>query len=96
MAEVETKIGTLRRYYLFKRITAKQQDDLALSAVWQGKQEGEPGAALPADFPHKERLAAVGYVAKEDLDFADAEELGDYVGLSRSDANEVIAAHAAL
>jgi len=92
----DSGIGTLRRFYLLKRITAKNLDDLALSAVWQSKQEEQPGVELPATFPSKTTLAAIGYVAKEDLDGADADELIQYAGLTRRAADAVVAAHAAL
>lgn len=90
-------IGTLRRYYLLKRITAKALGDLALSAVWHAKQEEQPGTELPATFPSKSKLSAVGYVAKEDLvPDADADELMTYAQLSKREADAVIAAMAAL
>jgi hypothetical protein len=86
-----------RRYCLQKRIVAKLIGDDAISALWQSKQEAEPGGTVfPATFPAKEKLNAVGYVAKEDLVGADTDELTDYAALSRREADAAIAAAAAL
>ena len=86
-----------RRFYLSKRIAARECGDLALSALWQGKQELEPGGvALPADFPSQAALAPVGYVAQEDLVGADECELVEWVGLTAREARAVLAAAAAL
>lgn len=86
---------TPRRVYLHKRIIARAQDN-GLESVWQGKQEAEAGVALPADFPHRAQLVAIGYTTDADLDGADAAELVDHVGLSRREAEAVIAAFEAL
>jgi hypothetical protein len=92
----DSGINSLRRFYLLKRITAKQLDDLALSAVWHSKQEEQPGTELPADFPLKTELAAIGYTADTDLDGADADELMQYAGLTQKNADAVISAFEAL
>lgn len=93
----DSVIGSLRRFYLFKRIHALRNGDEALSAVWQSKQEEQPGGtALPETFPKRAELVAVGYVAKLDIEGADATELAEYVELSTRDAEAVIAAAAAL
>lgn len=90
-------IGSLRRFYLLKRITARKLDDLALSAVWHSKQEEIAATELPAGFPKKTELATAGYVALEDITTeCDADELIQYADLSRRDADAVIAAFAAL
>lgn len=88
--------STLRRYYLLKRLSAKTAEDHAISAVWQSKQEGEPGVALPADFPARAKLVAAGYTTDADLDGSDAAELIDYAQLTQREADAVIAAAAAL
>lgn len=90
-------IGSLRRIYLLKRITARRNGDLALSALWHSKQEGVPATPIPNGFPSKTELANAGYVALEDLTSeADADELVEYACLSRRQAEAVIAAYAAL
>lgn len=91
-------MGTIespRRYYLQKRQTSAELGDKALELVWIGKQEAEPGTALPADFPLLTQLAELGYVAVEDLTGADECELRA-MGLTSNEATEVLAAHAAL
>jgi hypothetical protein len=86
-----------RRFYLSKRIAAHEDGEFALSALWQGHQEAEPGGTVfPSDFPAKTRLNAVGYVAKEDLVGADECELEDWVCLTPQEAQDVLAAAAAL
>jgi hypothetical protein len=93
----DSGIGSLRRFYLLKRITAQQLDDLALASVWHSKQEEYPaGTLLPAAFPFKAELEAVGYVATEDLVGADTDELIYYAALTKRQAEAVIAAFAAL
>ena len=64
--------------------------------MWIGKQAAEPGVALPSTFPFLSQLAAVGYTAREDLDGADVRELTRNAGLSKRDAEAVLAAFAAL
>lgn len=86
-----------RRFYLSKRIAAKIAGDHALSALWQSKQEDQAGGVVfPADFPCRAALAAVGYVAKEDLTGADEFELWSWVNLSPGESAAVLAAAAAL
>jgi hypothetical protein len=93
----DSAIGSLRRFYLLKRITAQQLDDLALSSVWHSKQLEQPeGSPLPASFPFKDKLETAGYVATADLEGADADELVQYAALTRSESEAVIAAFAAL
>jgi hypothetical protein len=89
-------IGSLRRFYLLKRLTARDLAD-GMDGLWRSKQESVTSTPLPLDFPFLTRLAEVGYVAKEDFDIGiDADELIQYVGLSQREADVVIAAHAAL
>ncbi len=88
-------IGSVRRYCLLKRRAHFDGGDLALAGVWRAKQEAEPGTTLPSDFPLRSLLASAGYVASEDLDGADAEELNS-AGLSSAQADTVLAAFAAL
>lgn len=90
MAEVKRP----RRYYLHKRIQAREScDDTELS--WRAKQEAEPGTPLPATFPLLSQLAAAGYTTKEDLDGADTTEL-ERIGLRKYEATSVLSALAAL
>ena len=89
-------IGSLRRFYLLKRLTARDLGD-GMDGIWRSKQEEVVGTPLPAEFPFRSRLSEVGYVAKEDFDIGiDADELVKYVLLSPREADVVIAAHAAL
>jgi hypothetical protein len=91
----ESLIGSLRRFYLLKRLDAARVLDDALSAVWQAKQEAEPGTTLPGTFPHAEALAACGYTTIEDLNGAGTVELQD-AGLNTSETQAVLSALAAL
>lgn len=92
MAEIKTP----RRYYLHKRLVEQIYFcDGDAAAVWQSKQEAEPGTPLPDDFAHHAELTELGYTAREDLDGADAYEL-ENAGLTRRQATEVLAAFAAL
>lgn len=75
---------------------ARRLEDFALSAFWQGKQEEQAGTTLPANFPELSALNEAGYTASEDLEGADATELGEYAGLSNRAAEAVLAAHAVL
>lgn len=80
------RITTHRRYCLLKRLAAKAQQWTAIEAVWQGKQEAEPGDSLPLDFPLRARLVTAGYSTVQDLNGADAEELQDACFTARESA----------
>lgn len=90
------EFASLRRYCLYKRFDAKDRCDSAMASLWQSKQNAEPGTPLPVGFPSKAELEAVGYTTDADLTGADCAELADYVGLSRRQAEKVLAAAAAL
>lgn len=85
---------TVRRYYLLKRLAARQRCEE--EGVWISKQEGQPGAALPDDFPFLARLVEAGYSTSEDLEGACADELDEFAGLMATEAKTVFAALAAL
>jgi hypothetical protein len=87
---------TVRRYALMKRQSACIVRDYEIAAVWQAKQEAEPGTLLDATFPFQARLSEAGFTTKEDLEGADAFELLNYVALSQSEADAVLAAFAEL
>lgn len=92
-----SEAASLRRYYALERMATKQAGQLALSAVWQSKQEAAPGGTpLPVSFPSQSALLAAGYEASEDLIGTDCDELADYAGLDARDATDVLAALAAL
>lgn len=93
--DCSTRLKSVRRFYLAKRHAAAALCDAALEAVWRGKQEAEAGIPLPASFPFRAELAALGYTAVEDLDGANADELVQ-LGMATKDANAVMAAFAAL
>ena len=82
---------TPRRFYLLKGHTAAKLGEPGLASAWWGKQQAMPGTALPATFPHQAALAALNYVALEDLEDATVEEL-QQAGLSLGQAAAVIAA----
>lgn len=85
-------LNTNRRFFLLKRLSAREVGNGAIELVWKGKQEAEPGTVLPDGFPSKTELSAVGYTTDTDLDGADADELAEYVGLSASQSEAVFAA----
>ena len=80
-----------RRFFLHKRIQARLFEEGDLEPVWQARQEAEPGTVLASTFPHKSRLAELGYTTTEDLDGADEAELRR-AGLTASQAKDVIGA----
>lgn len=84
-----------RRYYLLNRFAARDARDL-LESQWRAEQLAQPGTPLPAGFPSKAALEAVGYVAVEDLDGAECPELREEVGLNERQAQAVVEAAAAL
>ncbi len=86
-----SKIPSVRRYYLGKRRQSFERDN-PITTQWHGKQNGEPGVALPSDFPFLVLLAAAFYTTVEDLTGADTAELRQYVGLSERDATAVLTA----
>ena len=75
---------------------AKRAGDLALSSVWQARQEEYASPALPGDFPSKTELEAAGYTTTGDLECAAEDELIDWAGLTSQQAKAVVAAYAAL
>jgi hypothetical protein len=89
-------VNNLRRYYLLKRIECFERQDFELSSVWQSAQEAQPGDLLPVTFPFNAKLAPVGYIAKQDFDGADVDELARHVKISTRDATAILAAAAAL
>lgn len=98
MTEIDwgSQFPTLRRLYLKKRVMACRAGDLALSSVWQSRQEEQASPALASDFPSKTALEAAGYTAVGDLEQADEAELMDWARLGATAARAVIAAYAAL
>jgi hypothetical protein len=84
-------IERARRYYLLKRLAAKQRLDDVMALTWQAKQEGEPGSSLSATFPYRSRLVSAGYSTTEDLLGATTEEL-QQVGFTARESAAVLAA----
>jgi hypothetical protein len=84
-----------RRYYHGQRAAAAELEQWDLAGAWRWKQEKEPGTPLPDDFPYTVRLSSAGYTAHEDLDGADAAELGR-AGFSPREAQSILAALAEL
>jgi hypothetical protein len=87
--------GSLRRFYLRKRLAATREGSNFIE-VWKAKQQAEPGTALPADFPARAALISAGYSTAEDLDGADAAELRNNAGLRAAEAAAVLTAASAL
>ena len=86
-----------RRFYLSKRIAARQADgEFGLAKIWQHHQEQQPHTLLPVGFPAKTKLEAAGYTAVEDLVGASVDELVEWASLSQREAQAALAAHAAL
>lgn len=84
-----------RRYYLLKRLAAREEGSL-LETHWRAEQLAQPGTDLPAGFPSKAALEAAGYVAVEDVDGADWQELEAEAGINERQAQAAIAAAAEL
>ena len=91
---MSSSVNNRRRYYLLKRLYAREHD-LDSERVWQSKQEGIIGTAFPATFPLISALSTAGYSTVEDLDGADAAELC-VAGLTSHEATAVLAAFSAL
>jgi hypothetical protein len=87
-------ITTARRYYLLKAQATDR--DGGFASTWWGKQEGEPGVALPTGFPSKAALAAAHYTTVEDLTGAGPNELAREACLTTKQAEAVLTALAAL
>ena len=85
------ELRNVRRYYLQRRRYWRVRDETSLAAVFQSKQEAEPGELLGLTFPHRSALSLLGYPTDADLDGADDDELVT-AGLTRKQAREVIAA----
>lgn len=86
------EIRHYRRYCLLAGRAARVLDqDFAGSLLWKGKQEREPGVALPNGFLQREALVAAGYSTVEDLDGASVAELND-AGFANDTANAILAA----
>lgn len=89
-----SEFASQRRYCLYKRFNARDEQSRALELLWRGYQEAQPGTALPESFPARAKLVAVGYAAGADLFGADQAELQDYARLTNTEAAAVIAAAA--
>lgn len=82
----------LRRYCLLQSIEAKRRGEEGLQLALLGKQAEYAGTALSTSLPGYARLVAAGYTCTEDVTGARAEELITIAGLSRREADAVIAA----
>lgn len=85
-------VGTLRRYYTQKAEAQAAQGEGALAAAFAGKLAETPGTPLPEEFPALVKLTAAGYMVREDLTGATAEELRQRAGLTAKEAKAVLAA----
>ena len=89
-------VTSARRYFLLQAQAEERQADADFGGVWRGKQQALAGTSLPATFPHRAALVAVGYSTTEDLDGATEAELVRQAGLSSREASAVLAALADL
>lgn len=80
-----------RRYYGRKAQAARKEGN-PLYEAWLAKQLGQPGTALPSDFPYLSALNDSGYYAVEDLYGADALELLRVANLTNQESARVLAA----
>ena len=87
-----SEITSHRRYLLRKAKVAEALEQGALVLAWRAKQLEQPGTPLPNVFPHRAKLVAAWYEAVEDVRGADVFELRESVGLSRHEAEAVLAA----
>lgn len=89
-------INSARRFYLLKSWYFDDAGQLALAAFYRWKQAQQLSPALPVTFPLREELVAAGYSTSADLNGADAAELRLRAKLTRSQAEAVLRAAAAL
>lgn len=92
MAEVRCA----RRYYLLNALTAEATLDEGLASAWRAKQLAQSGTPLPPTFPFAAQLAEIGYLAVEDLDGADANEMEQSTELNPEQIEAVLQALDAL
>jgi hypothetical protein len=83
---------SLRRYYLGMEYTARLQGDPGSASAARGLRLEVPATPLPEAFPCLLALREAGYLAREDLIGADADELRRVAGISPSQARVVLAA----
>ena len=89
-------VKRLRRYCLLQAFQARETEQDGLYLALLGKQQDQLGTPLPADFPSRAELIAAQYVALEDIDGADVNELMRHARLQSRAARAVLAAVAAL
>lgn len=91
-----TSYDSARRACVVLYRLALMQDSGGLALAVRAIHDPLPGTPLGADVPHRERLAAAGYTAVEDLAGADVEELVVCVGLTAREAATVLVARSLL
>ena len=84
---------TTRRYYMLKRLDARAR--CLEEDAWIEKQSNEPGTAFAPEFPSLATLNAAGYLAVEDVNGAEDNEL-ESLGLNPDEIEDIQAALAAL
>jgi hypothetical protein len=90
-------IRTARRYYLRGALEAEAMGDFEIALALRGKQRAEPATDLPTfSASVTAKLAEADYLAVEDLDGADVDELTRNTELTRAEATMVVAAIEAL
>lgn len=85
------RVRNLRRYCLLQAYDADLRLDFGVGLALRDKQRAQPGSPLPEAFPFRVRIAKY-YQCAEDLDGADSTELQRIAGLTRAEAEAVLAA----
>ncbi len=88
-----SEVRSQRRYYLLKaQYNATTAEDYVFAQGFWAKQNALPGTPLPSTLPALTKLAAAHYTMIEDVRGADVDELVEQAGLTRSEAQAVLAA----
>lgn len=86
-----SSIGNHRRYCFLKHLQLEALDEEDQADVWDAKRKAIPGTDIDDMFPGCVQLRAAGYLATEEVQGADADELSE-VGLDSSQIDAVFAA----
>lgn len=87
-----SELRNLRRYCVVQAYEARQVYDFGLHKALLGVRDTQAGTQLVSSTPGYSKLVAAGYVALEDLDGADADELQKVAGITRHEATAIFAA----
>lgn len=87
-----SELRNLRRYCVVQAYEARLTDDHGLQKALLGVRDTQAGTQLDLSTPAYSKLVAAGYVAREDLDGADADELQKVAGVTRHEAAAIFVA----